>query len=499
VIGLSAAVFVAGCVIPLAYLFVASGADVLAQLGRLLIDERQRRLLATTGLLGLGTAVGSTLMGVPLGVVLARIGLPLKPLQRIALVAPVLLPPYIVGLGWMYLGGGWTSGLLAVVVVLSLAYFPISMLATEAAMRRIDGRLEEAALLVGPPWFVLRTVSLPIIAPHVASAALVIFVLAVSDFSVAGLLQVQVYTTEVFTAFSAMYDFPRALVLSVPLVALSVIAAVAAGVLAGPRLVSTRRATAVPHIRLDRWRPAALSLVTVVLIVALVVPVTVLVLEASLARDPAAVMSGSGIAVANSLLLAAAGATLVVAVSMWLGHGASRAKARLALPMLVMCLALFAVPSTVVGVSLIALWNQPGLPGAVYSTDAMLLLGYLARFAPIAVLITAAAARQVPVSHEEAAAMSGASWLRTMARVVLPQMRFGLAATWILVFILAFGELGVSILVAPPGETTLPIRIYTMIANAPGSHVALLALLQALVLFVPLVLLALGSFRLERS
>jgi ABC-type spermidine/putrescine transport system permease subunit II len=66
----------------------------------------------------------------------------------------------------------------------------------------------------------------------------------------------------------------------------------------------------------------------------------------------------------------------------------------------------------------------------------------------------------------------------------------------VIAFILAFGELGVSILVAPPGETTLPIRIYTIIANTPSSHVAVLALLQATVIFVPLAVLgALASVR----
>ena len=70
-------------------------------------------------------------------------------------------------------------------------------------------------------------------------------------------------------------------------------------------------------------------------------------------------------------------------------------------------------------------------------------------------------------------------------------MRFGIAASWVVAFVLAFGELGVSVLVAPPGEATLPIRIYTIIANTPPSEVAALALLQALVIFVPVA--ALGA------
>ena len=87
--------------------------------------------------------------------------------------------------------------------------------------------------------------------------------------------------------------------------------------------------------------------------------------------------------------------------------------------------------------------------------------------------------------------MSGARWIRTMHRIVFPQMRFGIAAAWMVAFILAFGELGVSVLVAPPGEATLPIRVYTIIANTPASQVAALALLQALVIFAPVA--ALGA------
>ena len=75
-------------------------------------------------------------------------------------------------------------------------------------------------------------------------------------------------------------------------------------------------------------------------------------------------------------------------------------------------------------------------------------------------------------------------------------MRFGIAAAWVVAFVLAFGELGVSVLVAPPGEATLPIRVYTIIANTPASQVATLALLQAIVIFVPVAALgAVASLR----
>jgi ABC-type spermidine/putrescine transport system permease subunit II len=72
---------------------------------------------------------------------------------------------------------------------------------------------------------------------------------------------------------------------------------------------------------------------------------------------------------------------------------------------------------------------------------------------------------------------------------VLPQIRIGLLAVWVIAFILAFGEVGTSILVAPAGESTLPIRVYTLTANAPPGQVAALALFQAIVVIGPLALL----------
>lgn len=511
VIGAAAAAFVVCCVLPLAYMIGLSiggtwgmGSTYVA----LLLDARQRTLLFNTAVLGGGTALVATLIGAPLGVALARVPLRGRPLVRILLTAPVLLPPYVVGLAWIYLGGragfaaqiagrdvlsGWTYSLTGAVLVLSLVFYPLSMLATEVAVRRVEPRLEEAALLVARSGRVLWGVTLPLAGPGIAAAALVIFVLAVSEFGVPGLLRVRVFTTEVFTAFAALYDFGRATVLALPLLILSLMVAAAAAALMGERLVATRRGLAsAPPLAFDAWTQPAAVAAAGVLIIALILPVTVLAREALGVSSWGTVVEGSRAAMRNSLILAALGATLVSMVAVWLGYVRARARRRLGATADVVLVALFAVPSTVVGVGLIGLWNRPGVMGTLYGTDAMLLLAYLARFVPVAALALAAQMRQVPVSHEEAAAVGGAGWGRSMARIVLPQITPGLLAAWIVVFILAFGELGASILVAPPGETTLPIRIYTIMANAPSAHVAALALLQAAVIFGPLALLGLG-------
>ena len=488
VIGLAFVAFVVWCALPVAYLLATSLGAASSAYAVVALDTRQQGLLLNTALLGLGTAALATAIGAPLGIVLARVPLRRRGLVRLLVGAPVLLPPYIVALAWVNLKwdwlAAWTYSLPAAVVILSLVLYPLSMLATEVAMRRIDGRLEEAGLIVAPPGRVLRGITLPLVAPSVIAGALIIFVLAVSEFGVPGLLQVRVYTTEVFTAFAALYDFARAIALALPLLILCVVVAALAAALLGDRLVATRRSLAVSPVVFHDWRGPALAGVVLVVATALALPLLILVREALGARS-LATAAGSIDAIANSLQLAAVGATVIVAVAVCLGYAQARASHGVRLAAQVLLVVLFAVPSTIIGVGLIGIWNRPGPFGVLYGTDAMLLLAYLARFVPVATLILAAATQTVSVSQEEASAVSGVSWLRTVRGIVLPQLWVGVGGAWVVAFVLAFGELGASILVAPPGEATLPIRIYTIIANTPSSNVAMLALLQSAVIFVP--------------
>jgi iron(III) transport system permease protein len=496
-VGISIAAFAFLCLLPLGYMIAMSfgGQDRgTAPYLDLLLDSRQRGLLFNTALLGGGTAITASILGVPLGIALARMGLPLKTGLRILLAAPALLPSYVVGLAWLYLGGGsWMPSLPAAVIVLTVVLYPLSMLMTEAAVRGIEPRLEEAAALTATPARVLWLITFPLVVPSVVAAALVIFVLAVSDFGVPALLRVPVYTTEIFTAFAAFYNFGRATALAVPLLAVALVVALVSVRLAGDQLIATRRTFAGGEPEtFDRWRGPVTVVVTCVVLCALVSPLAILASEARQVRSWDSVLAGSGHAIQNSLALAALGATLVCLLAMCLGYARARAGHGAGIVTDVLFIVLFAVPGTIVGVALIGVWNRPGPAGAIYATNGMFLLAYLARFTPLAALALAANLRRVPSSQEEVAAVSGARWFRTLVRIVLPQIRLGLLVIWVIVFTLAFGELGASVLVSPPGESTLPIRIYTLIANAPPAHVAGLVLLQVTVIFAPLALLGLG-------
>ena len=86
------------------------------------------------------------------------------------------------------------------------------------------------------------------------------------------------------------------------------------------------------------------------------------------------------------------------------------------------------------------------------------------------------------------ARIAGVSWPAMLRRVLVPMLRPGLAGAWGLTFVLCLRDLDLAMTGHPPGVETLPIRVYTLMANSPGAVTAALALLMvALTVAVTLV------------
>ena len=118
----------------------------------------------------------------------------------------------------------------------------------------------------------------------------------------------------------------------------------------------------------------------------------------------------------------------------------------------------------------------------------ILLIGYVAHYTPVAVRAVGVALQSVSPAVEQAARIAGVSWPAMLRRVLVPMLRPGLAGAWGLTFVLCLRDLDLAMTVHPPGVETLPIRVYTLMANSPGAVTAALALLMvALTVAVTLV------------
>ncbi len=163
----------------------------------------------------------------------------------------------------------------------------------------------------------------------------------------------------------------------------------------------------------------------------------------------------------DSLVLGAISSTLAVGFSI----PAALAIARHQFPGREAITALFLsplmVPHIVLGIAFLRFFTQIGLGG----TFAGLVLSHVVIILPFALRLILAASTGMDRSIENAAASLGATSWTTFRRVTLPLILPGVASGWVLAFINSFDEVTMTVFIASPETTTLPVRLFLYIQD----------------------------------
>jgi putative spermidine/putrescine transport system permease protein len=193
-------------------------------------------------------------------------------------------------------------------------------------------------------------------------------------------------------------------------------------------------------------------------------------------------------------LLLAFGAT---AAAMLLGVPVAYALSRYALPggeaLRTLLFSPAIVPAIVVGLALLRHLVVPlGLP-VLHA----LFLAHTALLVPYAVRVVGASLANLRADIEEAAVLLGASRARAFFAIVLPNIRSGILAAFILGFISSFNQVPASLFLTGPGISTLPIQMLAYMEYTYDPSVAALSALIALgsIVVVFAAERALGIFR----
>ncbi|HUR24301.1 MAG TPA: ABC transporter permease [Acidimicrobiales bacterium] len=146
----------------------------------------------------LSAATLALVLGVPVAWLLARPTVPGLGLIRALATLPLVLPPVVAGVallaafGPQGTTGRWLEDVLGVRLAFSTAgvvlaelfvAMPFVVLTTEAGLRQLDRRHEEAAATLGAGrWAVFRTVTVPLAAPSLAAGAALAWARALGEF-----------------------------------------------------------------------------------------------------------------------------------------------------------------------------------------------------------------------------------------------------------------------------------------------------------------------------
>ncbi|WP_293859889.1 ABC transporter permease [uncultured Alsobacter sp.] len=131
------------------------------------------------------------------------------------------------------------------------------------------------------------------------------------------------------------------------------------------------------------------------------------------------------------------------------------------------------IPEIVTGFSLLRLAAvQVGIP-----VLPALILGHALLVLPYCVRVVGASLATFDFSAEEAAISLGCPPLKTFFTVVLPNIRSGIIAAFVLAFITSLNDVSISVFLTGPGISTLPIQILTYVEQFFDPTVAAVSVL----------------------
>ena len=351
-----------------------------------------------------------------------------------------------------------------------------------------DRPLEEAGKIVSGWSGVLKGITVPLILPGILLASILVFLLTLGEFGVPAFLRYDVFPVETFTQFSAFYDFGAATAAAVPLAAITFLVLVAERIFLRKKTYEVKLASAgngTLVIQLGRIRSWCLVSVGALCFFIVMLPMLVLMLQSMSFDAYAQAIARGGDSLLRSLTYAVIGASALSVLGFFSGYLIHTKALSFWQSIDSMTIFLFALPSTLIGIGLVLLWNRP-LTNLIYATPAIIIFGYIAQYTALTSRITASTLTQIPPSMEEAAQIVGARWLRRAALIVVPLAKRGLLAGWLVGYIFCLRDTGISMMVYPPGHDTFPVRIFTLMANGSADFIAALCVIMIVATLLPL-------------
>jgi iron(III) transport system permease protein len=349
----------------------------------------------------------------------------------------------------------------------------------------MDPSLEDGARTTGAGLVrTTLTITLPLVAPAILSGAIIVFVTSAGEFGVPFKLGApygwETLTTQIFS--KAVGDDANYYMGATMSMLLGGITAILVWI--QQRYIAPREFTTVtgkgfrPNlIDLGRWKWAAFAANLLFIAVAVVLPILALLIVSVhpvwqgeiIAADltlrnyervlffwrPEHIDAATN-GILNSFILAFAGATIAMVLSIPVSYMIHRTRGFGARTLDFLCVIPIAFPGIVLAMGVLVAYIQTPL----YATLWILLLGYVTRFFPYGQRNVSSIMLAVSEELDQSSRMSGASWFTTLKRVTLPLLKPGIFAGWVLLFIIFLRELSISIILYTTGTETLSVGVY---------------------------------------
>ena len=483
----------------------------LALFERFLGSPVYHAIIRNTLVLGLTVATIGTAVGFLFAFVQVKLNVPFKGLIHFLALLPVVSPPFAVATAIIVLfgrSGMITRGLFGVrydiyglnglTLAMTLSFFTVAYVNLRGMMEALDPALDEAATNLGAGrWRVFRTVTLPMLLPGIASSFLLLFVEAIADLGNPLALggNYEVLATRIYVTVIGLYDTTGAAVLSIILLAPSLIVYLIQQYWAGRASVVsvTGKPSGNPQTidaPLVRWG----LYVLVLFICLLIVLVYGTIIYGAFTRVPGVrheftlsnfdfVLNGLGRqAMEDTTRLALISTPIAGLIGMMIAYLVVRKSFFGSNALDFSTMLGIAVPGTIIGIGYLLLFNSalvvnlpvlgdvtliPKLTGGqgLLGGAVAIVLVFIVRSVPAALRSGVAALSQIDPSIEEASTSLGASSERTFRRITIPLIRPAFLAGLIYAFARSMTTISAIIFLTTPQTKIMTQQILNEVEN----------------------------------
>lgn len=466
------------------------------------------RMITNSLLLGVLVVLTSTVIAAPLAYLFSRTDMARHRAFDILFLVPFMTPPYIASMGWILfmqkrgllsqLVPGLPDGAPAfftlggLVLVMSLHVFPFLLTLLRNAMDNIPSSLEESAAVLGARFPLrCRRVLLPLLAGNYAIGALLVFVKTLSEYgtpyTLGRRIGFDVFTTDIHRyAAVAPISFGKAAVLASVLVTICLLLWMVQNAITrrkSYRLVGGRGVRLALTPLRGAARVLAWGYVALVLLLAIGIPYFSVIVTSLIRLRGYGLAAGNFTlahyaelfadnenavsAMANSLFLGVTAATLCAVLGTAVVLAVRRARGRTGRLLEAAGLLPEMLPGIVLVIGLMLFWNEIYDILPLYNTLGILVVTYTALFLTYTIQYVTSSFTQISGSLLDAGRVFGGSRFYIFRRITFPLLLKGIAAGWMMTFIISVRELVAPSLIAPPN--TLVVSTYIMREFEQGS------------------------------
>ena len=468
-------------------------------------DPLTYQLLFNSFIFSAGSSTLSTLMAATLAWIAIRTNAPYRKFFELTAIIPNIFPPVMLAVSWTVLLSPRTGlinrslmelfnlseaplniySLWGMVYVEALITTPLAFLIISASLYSMDPSLEESARVAGSSNLqIARRITFPIVRPALLAAAMLNFVRAIESFETPAIIalpaRIEVFTTKIYReavgAFPPNQNLAATYGVSLLLITMLFVYFYRRLTARSERYVTvTGRGYRPTIIDLGKWRYLAAGLAGLILLLIVILPFIVLIYVSiiSYVHVPGSKTwelltldnyksnltdSRTYRALQNSLTLALGGATLCMLLSALTAWVTTKTRAAGRGVIEGLTFIPWAFPGTALAIGL--LWTYVYVPLPIYGTLWILLIAYITRFLPYGLRTMTSTVVQLHDDLPQASMVCGAGFWTTFRRILLPLLRPGFIAGWIILSTIYLREFSTSIFLYSPGSEPLGPLLY---------------------------------------